>query len=228
MIIQLQLQARDVTALPDERPYPDAGAVPQHRFEIQHRDTGYSLEFNGNRANVPNEHMAQLARTVSETTRVDWQYSRDTEIQNTFRPLNRILQCINSTPSYQLFLAGFHIAETIGMLSLDVVSSETVPDSFTYLVGNLPWPRGKQGRLFVLREGTITDAVVRNELIANGKLFESQLWFDDDNGMHHVGDKLIIPYATPIGFNTQVHPQTEEAWRRICEFVRHHGGGHTQ
>jgi len=114
------------------------------------------------------------------------------------------------------------------MLSLDVVAPETVPDSFQYLVGNLPWPRGKQGRLFILREGTVADPVVRNELIANGKLFESQLFCGDEGRMQHTAEKLIVPYATPIGFNTRVNPQTEEAWRRICDFVRQHGGGHTQ
>lgn len=45
--------------------------------------------------------------------------------------------------------------------------------------------------------------------------------------MRHIGHKLFVPYATPIGFNTQVQPKTEEAWRRISDLIllaRYHPG----
>jgi hypothetical protein len=218
MKMQLKLNARDVTL----------NSVPELRFEIQHGEGGYVLEFGGNRVTVPNKEMDRLFRTISDTTHVDWQYSKDADIQRTFRPLNRVIQCITTTPSYQLFLAGLHIADVIGMLNLDLVDRETVPDSFLYLVGNLPWRRGKQGRLFILRQGEIPDQDVRDELIANGKLFGAQFFVGDAEGMQHVSEKLIVPYATPIGFKTPVGPQTEQTWRRISEFVSQHGGGFAQ
>ena len=189
MSMQLQLNARDVTLLPERRPADIATEdVPEHRFQIQHDETsGYALEFDNHRVIVPDDHMTQLFLGVSNASRLleFWEHSRDNIIQSTFRPLNRIIQCLKTTPSYQLFLAGFHIADAIGMLSLDVVDHATVPESFRYLVGNLPWLRGKKGRLFVLPRGAVTDPMVRSQLIANGKLFEATFFVGDAGDTPH-------------------------------------------
>lgn len=230
MSMQLQLHARDVTLLPEQRPADvDPSEVPEHRFQIQHEETtGYALAFDEHRANIPDDHMSQLFLAVCNTSRVDWEHSRNIDIQSTFRPLNRVIQCLTTTPSYQLFLAGFHIADAIGLLALDVVDGVTVPDSFRYLVGNLPWIRGKKGRLFVLPHGVVADPMVRLQLIANGKLFEANFFVGDSHGTHHIDEKLIVPYATPIGFNTRVDARTEQVWREIARLVQHEGGGYAQ
>lgn len=230
MSMQLELNSRDVTMVAGHRPSDvDPEDVPAHQFQIKHADNlGYVLEFDGQRANVPDDHMGQLFDGVCTATRTDWEYSKDIEIQTAFRPLNRIIQRITSTPSYQLFLAGFHIADAIGMLNLEVVDPETIPDSFRYLVGNLPWLRGKKGRLFVLPEGAVLDPEVRSQLIANGKLFQANFFLGDATGLHHVDEKLVVPYATPIGFNTRVNARTHDAWRDIARLVQREGGGYAQ
>lgn len=221
MTIQLRLFARDVTRLPSSRPATDPSASPERSFSIEHGIAGYALEFDSHRANVPVDAIQRLYRHVSEANHIDWQYSSDTEIQSTFRPLRRITQCINSTPSYQLFLAGFHIGDLIGLFNDDPLDPDAIADEFRALDGNQPWPQGKRGRLFILPDGFVTDQSVKNELIANGKLFEADLYIGDN---HHVENKLCVPYATPIGFNTSVQAETESEWRRISSLVRRNGG----
>lgn len=167
--------------------------------------------------------MHGLLRQVAEGTRVEWQYSKNPDIQSTFRPLNRILQCLNSTPSYQLFIAGFHIGDAIGMFDPDQVDDQAVADSFSYLVGALQAMHGKRGRLFFVPEGYAADPQTKLELLGNGKLFEVNC-YRIDGATHHVGDKLFVPYATPMGFNTRVDRLTEETWRRIANLADTQGG----
>jgi hypothetical protein len=226
--MKLLLHASDVTLLQDSRPSPNPLDVPSHSFEILHDQRGYTLTFDSHCVAVQDAEMSRLFRSISDTTHVDWEHSKDVEIQNTFGPLNRVIKCLTTTPSYQLFLAGFHIADAIGMLDLALVDHDTVSDSFRYLVGNLPWLRGKKGRLFILREGDVSDQIVRQELIANGKLFAVQYWDGDLDRTSLVDEKLAVPYATPIGFNTHVGSQTEQKWRDIVAFVRQHGGGYAE
>lgn len=225
MAIRLELATRDVTLLPESRPAPAPDAAPERLFVILHSANGYSLEFDGRRVLVPDAEIESLFTMISEHTSVEWRHSRDPEIQATFRPLNRVLQCINSTPSYQLFLAGFHVADAIGMFNLDQVQLPAIADSFRYLVGNLEWSRGKKGRLFFLPEGYVPSDEVRLELMANGKLVSTNLYTGDTDPDHHVDNKEFVPYATPIGFNTRVSVDTEATWRRISDLMRRQLGG---
>ena len=225
MPLRLELRARDVTLLPETRPAPDPAAAPERQFSIAHDANGFTLTFDGRQANVPNDHILDLLSKVSAGTSVEWRHSTNPEIQATFRPLNRILMCINSTPSYQLFLAGFHIADAIGVFDFGVVQRPAIDDSFRYLVGNLPWQReGKKGALFVLPEGYVQGADVILELMANGKLFSADLYSGDQEPNHHVENKLFVPYATPMGFNTRVTADTEVAWRRVSELIQRQRG----
>ena len=228
MGIRLNLYASDITKLPEPRPAPHDSLTPQLEFSIQIDQAGIELSYNSSKARVSYEDFLDLAKQISVTTRIDWEYSKDSKVESTFRPLNRIIKCIDSTPSYQLFLAGFHIAETIGLLSLRDVSIESIPDSFRYLVGNVPWPAGKKGSLFFLREGEVQDQEIQKELFTNGKIFSCQLVCGDDShsSIHEL--KLFVPYATPIGFGTKVGENTKVEWRRIVDFVRKHGGGGAQ
>jgi hypothetical protein len=224
MAVLLTLNIRDVTQLPEERPAPDPDASPERTFAIAHGAVGFSLDFDGRKASVPDQEIRALLSRVGEGTSVEWRHSRDPEIQTTFRPLNRILQCLNSTPAYQLFLAGFHIGDSIGLFDLGQVQEPAISDSFRYLVGNLPWAGGKKGRLFFLPDDYIAPDVER-ELVANSKLVSADFFIGQDDPTSHVARKLFVPYATPIGFNTRVQKETEEAWRRISDLVRRQGGG---
>ncbi|MGA2443673.1 MAG: hypothetical protein ACLQNE_39120 [Thermoguttaceae bacterium] len=223
MAIRLDLHTRDVTLLPEARPAPDPAAAPERDFTVAHDDHGYALQFDGRRVTVPDDAIQDLLTRVIEGTTVEWRYSRDSANQATFRPLNRILQRLNSTPSFQLFLAGFHIGDSIGMFDYGQIGEPAVADSFRYLVGNLPWAGGKRGRLFFIPDG-YANAVVELELMANGKVVAADLYTGDAEPTDHIEHKLFVPYATPIGFNTQVRPETEQAWRQISDLIRRQGG----
>ena len=223
--ILFELYARDVTLLLAARPTPAPDAAPERAFLISHGADGYTLDFDGRRASVPNDAMQDLLVKVAEGAPAEWRYSSDPAIQTTFRPLNRILQCINSTPSYQLFLAGFHIGDAIGLFDLGRVCEPAIADSFRHLVGSLPWPHGRKGRLFFIPEGYVTTPEVELELMANGKVVSADLFTGEGEPTSHVEHKLFVPYATPIGFNTRVAPETVEAWIRISDLVRRQWGG---
>jgi hypothetical protein len=224
MAIRLDLRARDVTQLPDERPAPDSAAAPERAFAIGHGPAGYRLEYDGNTATVPAEEMQNLLDRVGKGTSVEWRHSSDRAMQTTFRPLSRILQCINSTPSYQLFLAGFHVGDAIGLFDLKRLQEPAVADSFRYLVGTLHWSHGRRGRLFFIPDGYVTSGV-EQELIGNSKVVAADLFTGDVAPTSHVEHKLFVPYATPLGFNTRVSEETEVAWRQIGDLIRRQGGG---
>lgn len=224
MTIRLQLRARDVTQIPESRPAPDPNESPERAFAIVNDSGGYRLEYDGRRATVPNKEIRNLLIRVSEGTSIEWRSSSDPEIQTTFRPLNRILQCLNSTPAYQLFLAGFHIADAIGMFDLEQVQESSIADSFNYLVGNLMWTNERKGRLFFLPEGYVTPEV-EMELLANTKIVGVDLIRIVDDQTSHVGHKLYVPYATPIGFSTRVSQDTQETWRKINNLMSRQAGG---
>lgn len=224
MAIRVLLRARDVTLLPESRPAAALEAVPERQFALGVGADGYSLEFDGRRASVLIEDMRHLFTRVLDGTPVEWRYSSNSEVRTVFEPLARILPCLNTTPAYQLFLAGFHIADTIGLLTSPTIHETGIIASFRYLVGPLVWPYGKKGRLFFLPEQTVTPQVA-TELIANGKLFSATILTEGWKPTEPIEVKLFIPYATPIGFNTHVGPETEDAWRKIGEMLRRLGGG---
>ncbi len=224
MPVRIEVRARDVTLLPETRPAPEPDAAPERRFDIQNSQTDYRLSFDGRRAAVPRNEMYGVLQKVAEGTRIEWQHSTNPEVRLTFQPLNRILQCLNSTPSYQLFIAGFHIGDAIGIFEPDQIDDQVVLDSFSYLVGALQAMSGKKGRLFFIPDGYVATNQIRLELLGNGKLFSADCFRVDDAGNQHVGNKMFVPYATPMGFNTRVGRETEEAWRRIADLVQKQGG----
>jgi hypothetical protein len=224
MAIRLTLNIGDVTQLPEAQSAPDPDESPERTFAITHDEIGFILEFDHQRASVPCKEIGALISRIGVGAYVEWRHSRDPEIQTTFRPLNRILQCVNSTPAYQLFLAGFHIGDRIGLFNLGQVQEPAITDRFRYLVDNLPWSRGKRGRLFFLPDDCVTPNVER-ELVANSKLISAELFLGHGNPHSHVTRKLCIPYATPIGFSTRVQKDTELSWQRIADLVRRQGGG---
>lgn len=224
MAFKLQLRARDVTLLPDGRPTSDPRVVPERAFTVAHNAGGYHLEFDGQAVTVPDDAMHDLLVRVVAGTPTEWQHSSESAIQQTFRPLNRILQRLTSTPAYQLFRAGFDIGAAIGMFDLGQVREPAVADSFRYLVGMVRGGFGRRGRLFFVPDGYVSEGV-EFELLANGKLDSADLFIDERDAHSHVARKLFVPYATPIGFNTRVSPDTEQVWRRISDLVRRQGGG---
>ncbi len=61
--------------------------------------------------------------------------------------------------------------------------------------------------------------------MANGKLFSSFLAHGEDSNESLEAEKLYVPYATPIGFNTRVERETTETWREISNLIQRHREG---
>ena len=215
MPLRLELKTGDVTLAGEQD--DSNGSVPRRVFRIENDPTkGFTLRFDGHQVLVQREHIRNLITKVTEHALCEWQSSRQTEIRSTFAPLNRIVNAINTTPSYHLFLAGFQIAEAIGFFEFDDIAEADIKEAFLGLVGNLIWSGGKKGRLFFLPAGPVSDNSVREELNDNGKIF--LVYFSSDTAS--IEEKLCVPYATPIGFATKVSPDTEEEWRRITKMQR--------
>ncbi len=222
MTIRLTLSIGDVTRLANPR--PAANDSPMRVFEIARSNSSFQFDFDGRTVTVPFHEIPDLLLRVDDGTSIEWQHSSDPEIQTTFRPFNRVLQCLDSTPAYQLFLAGFHICDSIGLFDLEQVPETAIVDSFRYLVGYLAWSNGRKGRLFFLPDDII-DQNIENELIANSKLGSVDLIKIRDDTQSFLSRKLYVPYANPIGFNTIVGKETEVKWQRINELMHRQGGG---
>ena len=217
MPLKLEMETGDVTLIGKGK--PAASTVPVRKFAIEYDlDLCYTLSFDGRHVRVQQNDVTDLFAQVAQHSTVEWKYSKEPEIRSAFDPLNRILQVINSTPAYQLFLAGFQIADTVGVFNLDTVHQVAIVESFHNLVGSLVWSFGKKGSLFFLPEGYVTPEVIP-ELIANNKLLSINLFSLADEKDSLLENKLCVPYATPIGFNTAVQPETEATWRRINDLV---------
>lgn len=189
--------------------------VQRRRFQVGRSNQGFELEFDNAKCLVSLSHIDDVFRIVSHHVLPEWQYSKDKEIQSVFRPLNRILTVINSTPSYQLFLAGFQIADEIDLLRQGEIDESAVIAAFHRLNMAVRWKEGKKGSLFFIPDGYVSNSVVLQELISNGKLF----WVILRSEVSILEEKLAVPYATPIGFNTLVSEDTEATWRRISQLV---------
>jgi hypothetical protein len=222
MSIRLDLRAHDVTLLPNPGPSQDPALAPERTFLLTFDTHGYALEFDHRKVGVPAAEMNRLLSMVLSHMPLEWR-SADPDVRDTFRPMMRIIQRVNSTPSSHLFLAGFHIGDAIGLFDTTQVADSAIADSFRYLVGTLSWARGKKGELFFLPSDFVENVQTQQELLANGKLFRAALWHGENGSEHHIDDKLFVPYETPIGFNTRIQPDTAETWRRISRLTRRQG-----
>ena len=224
MIFSLTLRIGDVTRLASPRPALHSKDSPMRVFTVARTDSDFKFDFDGQSVTVPFQEIPKLLVRIDDGTLIDWQNSRDPEIQTIFRPFNRVLQRLDSTPAYQLFLAGFHICESIGLFDFSYIPEAAIEDSFRYLVGYLTWPNGRNGKLFFLPDD-IVDQSIENELIANSKIGSVELIGILGDAHSILGRKLYVPYANPIGFNTKVDRETEVKWQRINELMHRQSGG---
>jgi hypothetical protein len=119
--------------------------------------------------------------------------------------ISAVVNQIQSTPTFQLFLAGVDIAERIDLASES--SLENVKRRFLLIDKWMPSITGAGGLFFVpadMASQFQPRAVL--ELLQNNKLGEVVL----ENVKRY-----YIPYATPIGFLSKSSPKSEELWDEI-------------
>jgi hypothetical protein len=130
--------------------------------------------------------------------------------------LPKIVRQVKTTPAYQLFLAAMDVAAFLGLYQ----SGGPDPLNFlTYSVFRrfveLRWfvpTITDGGRLFFVSDDLVSnkdEAVV--ELLRNGKLGKVTLRVGDKV----LGQKYYVPYATPIGFTTEVSTAAKRLWDAI-------------
>jgi hypothetical protein len=125
----------------------------------------------------------------------------------------RLLAEVNNTPSYQLFLAGFDIAETVGLASNredQIVLSRCISLSM-----RIPSAVGPKGLFFLPDAFADTlGADVIKELVESNKLCKVTALVASFQPI----TKYYIPYATPIDLIASATPAARNAWDRVRSY----------
>lgn len=220
MVDKLLLNANDVT-LSSKSSSQLAGTRDVTRsFEISRINTGYEFVFDGAKCAVADLKMPLILKQVFSQSGLGLALDVSDEPESQIRQFNRILSRINSTPAYHLFLAGFHISNTVGLFDRTEIAGKDVAASFRYLVGPVRWPgKPKSGLLFFLPDEYVSEEDCK-ALMKNGKVFKAEFFeLTNDNSTSIDEPKYFLPYAQPIGFQTEVPQSTKSAWERICNLT---------
>lgn len=121
-----------------------------------------------------------------------------------------VVKQIDSTPSYQLLLAGFDIAERIELASGS--SPEMVQRRFEIIHGWMPSFTGRGGLFFVPHHVTKNRAAAIDQLLVNNKLCSANLTLNCGRPM----TRYYVPYATPMGFVvSKVDADASALWDQV-------------
>lgn len=124
------------------------------------------------------------------------------------RLLVNVTSRINSTPVFQLFLAGIDIAERMGLVGNS--SFDLIRRRFTVLRHSMPSVTGAGGLFFVPDDLLNGHDPAVSELVKNNKLCSATI-IDAETIR-----RFYIPYATPIGFVAgPVSNEAERLWDAV-------------
>jgi hypothetical protein len=173
--------------------------------------TGISLAFDGEQAHIDREDWPALLGQVKTRSLSRWKHT-PMEGPMGEPDMQALLSVVSNTPAYQLFLAGFDVAEAVGLVS--ALPERVVLRRTMGLSGRLPSITGSGG-VFFLPEGLVddpADAAALDLLILNNKLCHLHVEAGEAVDRHY------IPYATPLGFTTKVTPEAERLWAKVRDY----------
>ena len=221
MPCELKLHAHDVTL--NCRPERKASIFrpPQRVYSIVREREMFTLGFDGAKIRIPPAAIAEILVGLRTGSRLDWLQSVCCSQQHLRNPLRKVVELVNSTPAFQLFVAGFHIGETIGMFDDDSIADADVSAAYRGLVGNLEWTAGQRGRLYFPPGGPEVDAPAERELAEAGRLFLAELRYSTgEAGPKTVDRKWFVPYVPALDWVRQVSPEAQILWNRIRSMNR--------
>lgn len=200
---RMQVQTGDVTKKTPE--------MRNFRLETDRPLTEIVLSFDGHEARLEGGRWPALLEQVKTRSLSRWKHPRivpplgNSDVQV-------LLSVVSNTPAYQLFLAGFDIAEAVRLVS-DLPERAILRRAIA-LSERLPSPLGS-GSLFFLPDAVLDEEVEHScldELVLNNKL--CRLRIDSGESL----EKYYIPYATPIDFTTPISEQTRQLWERVRDY----------
>jgi hypothetical protein len=170
------------------------------------------MTFHEATAVVNSREWLSLLRQVKTRSLSKWKFTKmeDPMGKGDFQ---RLLAEVNTTPAYQLFLAGFDIAVVVGLVSEpddQVVLSRCISISG----GNMPHAIGPR-KLFVISDRVLQeggDAI--NALVLAKKLCRLTATI----GQFEPVIKYYIPYIPQSGVQANLSPEANALWDRIRDF----------
>lgn len=203
-MLRLRVQTGDVTRQPSTlRDFQVATARPL---------TEITLSFDNHEAHFLASEWPALLEQVKGRSLSHWKDSRIAPPMGQ-ADMQELLSVVSNTPSYQLFLAGFDLAEAVALVS--EWPERVVLRRAIGLTERLPSAIGPGG-LFVVPDpllGDNPDLTVLEDLVRNNKLCRLRLDAGDSV------EKYYVPYATPIGFVTPVSRQAKQLWDRLRDYI---------
>jgi len=159
------------------------------------------------RADVPTTMWRGLYRQVRERTLTRWKHFDVGGPLGTPR-MRRLVMALDSTASYQLFLAAFDIAN---YLRLPYASNEQVETGFAELSDRRIGGQSGDFLYFLPTSWEMEQEVVET-LIVNNKLCRATI--SSREGRYRVS-RLHTPYLTPSGFASAVGNDVIRAWNEV-------------
>lgn len=167
---------------------------------------------------IPLDLWHPLVAQVATRSLHEWQYIFPYPAPLGNPQVRRVIQRIDSTACFQLFLASVEISELLRI----VAEPLHVPMRFAGLSGVFTRLGGNHGLYFPPQDLIAATApAVLNELIRNNKLCSMRIVSDDPNLEL---ETAYVPYATPNTLSARMTPDANRLWVEVRRLYRIAGG----
>jgi hypothetical protein len=200
---RIQLQTGDITHQPFK--------LREFALEARRPLSQILLAFDGREACIQASQWPSLLEQVKLRSLSRWKHPR-MPLPMGQAEMQELLSAVDNTPAYQLFLAGFDLAETLALVS--ELPERVVLRRAIVLEERVPSTIGPGG-LFVVPVSLLEETVEAesiNELVRNNKLCRLHVEAGE------TVEKYYIPYATPVGFPASASIRAKQLWERLRDY----------
>ena len=204
MTRELEIHTGDVTR--------DEFVVRCFRINLNQSTPEILLTFDNENATVAKDQWHSLIPQVKTRSLKKWKYSQMDEPMGA-PDFQQLLVNVDTTPAYQMLLAGFDIAEAVKLVSS--IQDQVSLNRCISLAGLIPSAVGP-GRLFFIPDSLLIHAETNNieALVRSNKLCKLSVKMTDyDPVIRH-----YIPYAIPIEFLGETSRKSRELWESIRNY----------
>ena len=200
---KINVETGDVSATPPR--------LRSFQIEQNQNPVSWELKLDTKTAHLSEIQWSALRAATAKPSPSSWAEGSPQPFDN--MEMREIAQNIDTTPIFQLFLAGVEITEILNRLVIDP-SAELTEQSIIYgsTLSDISTDYGSHKGLYfipVSLANSITEQIAQ-ELLMMNKICRLQTWLEGD----FLGRVFYVPYATPI---SAISDFTDEAYRILTE-----------
>lgn len=168
-------------------------------------DDFLTLQLDETTARVPRQDWFRLETQIAERALSKWQFGQNVPSPLGLPEMRNLVRMIDSTASYQLFLACIEISTFLRIVD----EPQHIIDRFGVLSGILVRLGGRNGLFFPPSEMLKESSQILDELVLNNRLGRLQVRTDENR------ETFFVPYVTPVAFKVPVSAEARQLWERI-------------